>query len=231
MGNYYLLGMEVFAGSTQPGREGNPREGSPVATAAAALWGARDLRERKVRERKVPHPYRLFQGMRKRDLVGVSGNARPIGAKRGAKLLTLQERSNRTRLSLSRRSKRLQEPLDEELATAAAAPSELSSEAEPVDAAALCRKGRARANPASGFFLELGRKNLQAMLGFRKAVRFLNAGMRNPMVPRANIVGNPAKHPLSVAEQAIGLVVMFATFLVPSGYILANLEHYKQRSD
>ncbi|XP_060792273.1 cytochrome c oxidase subunit 8B, mitochondrial [Neoarius graeffei] len=46
---------------------------------------------------------------------------------------------------------------------------------------------------------------------------------------RANITTKPAKDVLGPAETAIGLGVFAMTILVPSGWVLANLESYKNK--
>ncbi|KAL6480681.1 hypothetical protein MHYP_G00117140 [Metynnis hypsauchen] len=63
-----------------------------------------------------------------------------------------------------------------------------------------------------------------------RSLNLLRAPLRQNFVsPRVQISVKPAKHHLSVGEQTFAMVVMFATILVPSGWILANLENYKKR--
>ena len=57
----------------------------------------------------------------------------------------------------------------------------------------------------------------------------LRNAVRTQMVPRANLTAEPAKHKVTAVEQAFVLAVMAATILVPSGWILANLENYKKK--
>ncbi|XP_075998348.1 cytochrome c oxidase subunit 8B [Genypterus blacodes] len=55
------------------------------------------------------------------------------------------------------------------------------------------------------------------------------SALRTQMVPAANWSAKPAKHPISAGEQVIALTTMFVTILVPSGWVLANLENYKKK--
>ncbi|XP_066505983.1 cytochrome c oxidase subunit 8B [Hoplias malabaricus] len=64
---------------------------------------------------------------------------------------------------------------------------------------------------------------------WNRAVGLLRAPLRHSLISRAQISVKPAKHEISAAEQGIVLLVMFATILGPSGWILANLEDYKKR--
>ncbi|KYO41617.1 cytochrome c oxidase subunit 8A, mitochondrial [Alligator mississippiensis] len=65
------------------------------------------------------------------------------------------------------------------------------------------------------------------MLGFQRAFRLLHATMKNQIVPRGNYMSKPPEEILTPADQAIGLIVMFSVFLIPSGWILAHIQDYK----
>lgn len=66
-------------------------------------------------------------------------------------------------------------------------------------------------------------------MGFQRAFRLLNATVRKQIVPRANIVSGPPEEIVTPADQAIALIVMFATVLIPSGWVLAHMEDYKHK--
>ncbi|KAM9470679.1 cytochrome c oxidase subunit 8B [Clarias gariepinus] len=55
------------------------------------------------------------------------------------------------------------------------------------------------------------------------------AALRQHLTPRASITSKPAKHVLSTGEQLVAMATMFMTILVPSGWILTNLEEYKKK--
>ncbi|MBN3309943.1 cytochrome c oxidase subunit 8B [Amia ocellicauda] len=67
------------------------------------------------------------------------------------------------------------------------------------------------------------------MSGFNRTFRLLSSSLRHQIIPRARLTEKPAKEVITPVEQGIALVAMFATILVPSGWILANLENYKRR--
>ncbi|XP_052400412.1 cytochrome c oxidase subunit 8B, mitochondrial [Carassius gibelio] len=67
------------------------------------------------------------------------------------------------------------------------------------------------------------------MSGLNRSFNLLRSVMRHQITPKANISAKPAKHVLSAGEQTFVMVVMFATILGPSGWILTNLEEYKKR--
>ncbi|KAK3555813.1 hypothetical protein QTP86_029056 [Hemibagrus guttatus] len=46
---------------------------------------------------------------------------------------------------------------------------------------------------------------------------------------RANLTTKPAKDPLGAAETTFGFVMFAMAILVPSGWVLSNLESYKKR--
>ncbi|XP_020379212.1 cytochrome c oxidase subunit 8B, mitochondrial [Rhincodon typus] len=64
-----------------------------------------------------------------------------------------------------------------------------------------------------------------------RGLRFLIAGNRLQLVPRARIVSKPAKKELTAAEQTIGLAILTATIMIPSSWVLAHLEDYKHRPE
>ncbi|XP_034542692.1 cytochrome c oxidase subunit 8B, mitochondrial [Notolabrus celidotus] len=61
------------------------------------------------------------------------------------------------------------------------------------------------------------------------ASRLLRSALRTQLVPVANVASKPAKHNITVGEQAIAMSVMFVTILGPSGWILSHLEDYKKK--
>ncbi|XP_065153705.2 cytochrome c oxidase subunit 8B [Paramisgurnus dabryanus] len=67
------------------------------------------------------------------------------------------------------------------------------------------------------------------MSGLSRSFNLLRGTMRYQITPKANITAKPAKHVITTAEKTIAMVTMFVTILVPSGWVLANLENYKKR--
>ncbi|KAJ8417101.1 hypothetical protein AAFF_G00283280 [Aldrovandia affinis] len=67
------------------------------------------------------------------------------------------------------------------------------------------------------------------MSGFNRTFNFLRTTLRPHIISNVNISTKPAKHVLSTGEQAIAMITLFATILVPSGWILSHLEDYKKR--
>ncbi|XP_036391377.1 cytochrome c oxidase subunit 8B, mitochondrial [Megalops cyprinoides] len=67
------------------------------------------------------------------------------------------------------------------------------------------------------------------MSGFGRSFNFLRNTLRPQIISKANISAKPAKHVVTTGEQAIAMVTMFVTILVPSGWILAHLEEYKKQ--
>nr|Q863F9.1 RecName: Full=Cytochrome c oxidase subunit 8B, mitochondrial; AltName: Full=Cytochrome c oxidase polypeptide VIII-heart; AltName: Full=Cytochrome c oxidase subunit 8-1; AltName: Full=Cytochrome c oxidase subunit 8H; Flags: Precursor [Carlito syrichta]AAP32258.1 cytochrome c oxidase subunit VIII heart form [Carlito syrichta] len=61
-------------------------------------------------------------------------------------------------------------------------------------------------------------------------LRLLQAPLKCWAVPKAHVSAKPARTPTSPMEQAVGLSVMFVSFLVPSGWVLSHLESYKKSS-
>ncbi|KAJ1108594.1 hypothetical protein NDU88_005970 [Pleurodeles waltl] len=52
---------------------------------------------------------------------------------------------------------------------------------------------------------------------------------RASMLPRANISSKPAKGNVSGVETVIGISAFVLAFLIPSGWVLSNMEAYKKR--
>uniref|UniRef100_A0A8C2YCQ2 Uncharacterized protein n=1 Tax=Coturnix japonica TaxID=93934 RepID=A0A8C2YCQ2_COTJA len=69
------------------------------------------------------------------------------------------------------------------------------------------------------------------MQGFQRSSRLLAALLRAQRVPRAGVTSKPPEHPVSPAEQAIAMTVMFTCLLGPAAWVLAHVEHYKSRAD
>ncbi|XP_018620767.1 cytochrome c oxidase subunit 8B [Scleropages formosus] len=67
------------------------------------------------------------------------------------------------------------------------------------------------------------------MSGFNRSFHLLRRTLSPVVTPRATITAKPPKHHLSVADQTIAMVILFACILVPSGWVMANLEEYKKR--
>ncbi|XP_048829624.1 cytochrome c oxidase subunit 8B, mitochondrial [Brienomyrus brachyistius] len=67
------------------------------------------------------------------------------------------------------------------------------------------------------------------MSAFSRSFSFIRPTLRSLITSKASISSKPAKHNLTVAEQTIAMVSLFAAILVPSGWILSNLEEYKKR--
>ncbi|NP_001090969.1 cytochrome c oxidase subunit 8B, mitochondrial [Phacochoerus africanus] len=68
------------------------------------------------------------------------------------------------------------------------------------------------------------------MLRLAPTVRLLQAPLGGWVVPKAHIYAKPARTPTSPTEQAIGLSVTFLSFLIPAGWVLSHLDHYKRSS-
>ncbi|XP_060694509.1 cytochrome c oxidase subunit 8B, mitochondrial [Hemiscyllium ocellatum] len=64
-----------------------------------------------------------------------------------------------------------------------------------------------------------------------QGLRFLIAGNRQQLLPRARIVSKPAKNELTSTEQIIGFTVLTASIMIPSSWILAHMEDYKHRPE
>ncbi|KAF3822428.1 hypothetical protein GH733_007802 [Mirounga leonina] len=68
------------------------------------------------------------------------------------------------------------------------------------------------------------------MLRLGCTTRLLQAPLRGWVVPKAHVSAKPARTPTSPTEQAIGLSVMFLSFLIPAGWVLAHVDSYKRSS-
>ncbi|KAE8606968.1 hypothetical protein XENTR_v10010946 [Xenopus tropicalis] len=66
---------------------------------------------------------------------------------------------------------------------------------------------------------------------FTRTVGLLRRTVNPHVMSKAGIGHRPAKDALTPAEQSIAMVTMFVTFLVPSGWVLANMEDYKKRPE
>ncbi|XP_066502304.1 cytochrome c oxidase subunit 8A, mitochondrial [Hoplias malabaricus] len=60
-------------------------------------------------------------------------------------------------------------------------------------------------------------------------IRSTAAMQGTSLTQRANITTKPAKHLMGPAETTVGLAVFSVAILVPSGWVLSNLESYKKR--
>ncbi|KAK3535694.1 hypothetical protein QTP70_020574 [Hemibagrus guttatus] len=67
------------------------------------------------------------------------------------------------------------------------------------------------------------------MQALSRSSGLFRTAMRQHLTQRANISAKPAKNVVSTGEHMIAMLTMFVTILVPSGWILANLENYKKR--
>ncbi|XP_002724151.3 cytochrome c oxidase subunit 8B, mitochondrial [Oryctolagus cuniculus] len=68
------------------------------------------------------------------------------------------------------------------------------------------------------------------MPGLSPALRLLQAPLGCRVLPKVYISGKPARTPTSPAEQAVGISVLFTSFLAPAGWVLHHLDHYKKGS-
>ncbi|XP_005401936.1 PREDICTED: cytochrome c oxidase subunit 8B, mitochondrial-like [Chinchilla lanigera] len=68
------------------------------------------------------------------------------------------------------------------------------------------------------------------MLRLGPVTQLLQAPFKYWVVSKAHISAKPARTPTSPMEQAVGISVMFITFLVPAGWVLSHLESYKKSS-
>ncbi|XP_062402990.1 cytochrome c oxidase subunit 8B, mitochondrial [Sardina pilchardus] len=66
------------------------------------------------------------------------------------------------------------------------------------------------------------------MSGLTRSFTLLR-GAGTQMIQKANLSHKPAKNVLSAGEQAFVMVTFFVTILGPSGWVLANLENYKNK--
>uniref|UniRef100_A0A672TKZ6 Cytochrome c oxidase subunit 8A, mitochondrial n=1 Tax=Strigops habroptila TaxID=2489341 RepID=A0A672TKZ6_STRHB len=68
-----------------------------------------------------------------------------------------------------------------------------------------------------------------AMPGLQRGSRLLATLLRPLRVPRAHITSKPPEHPLS--EQVIAFSIMCGCFLLPTAWVLGNIENYKSRPE
>ncbi|XP_053174855.1 cytochrome c oxidase subunit 8B, mitochondrial [Scomber japonicus] len=61
------------------------------------------------------------------------------------------------------------------------------------------------------------------------ASRLFRSALRTQLVPVANWSYKPAKHHVSVGENAIAMTALFVAILGPSSWVLAHLEDYKTK--
>nr|CAA46039.1 cytochrome-c oxidase [Rattus norvegicus] len=61
-------------------------------------------------------------------------------------------------------------------------------------------------------------------------LRLLQAPEKYTVIPKARISSKPAKSPTSAMDQAVGMSVIVAGFMVPAGWVLSHLESYKRSS-
>ncbi|XP_054999107.1 cytochrome c oxidase subunit 8A, mitochondrial [Sorex araneus] len=60
-------------------------------------------------------------------------------------------------------------------------------------------------------------------------LRGLAGPARRLLVPRAQVHSRPPREPFGTTDVVVGLTACFLCFLVPPGWVLANLESYKKR--
>ncbi|KAG8563788.1 hypothetical protein GDO81_016200 [Engystomops pustulosus] len=66
---------------------------------------------------------------------------------------------------------------------------------------------------------------------FSRALGLLRQARPPQVMNKAWSSGGAKNTNISGGEQAVGLVVLFSVFLVPSGWILSHLENYKSRPE
>ncbi|OCT81832.1 hypothetical protein XELAEV_18024341mg [Xenopus laevis] len=66
---------------------------------------------------------------------------------------------------------------------------------------------------------------------FSRTIGLLRRTVNPHVMSKAGVGHKPAKDALTPAEQTIALVTLFASFLVPSGWILAHMDDYKQKPE
>ncbi|ELV12630.1 cytochrome c oxidase subunit 8B, mitochondrial [Tupaia chinensis] len=64
----------------------------------------------------------------------------------------------------------------------------------------------------------------------RLPTRLLQGPLRCQVVPKMHVSAKAARNPTSPTEQAVGLSLLFVSFLTPAGWVLAHLESYKKSS-
>ncbi|MCJ8740700.1 hypothetical protein PDJAM_G00062010 [Pangasius djambal] len=70
---------------------------------------------------------------------------------------------------------------------------------------------------------------MSALLRGLARIRSAPALRGTAITQRANLTAKPAKDVLGPAETTIGLAMFALAILVPSGWVLANLESYKKK--
>ncbi|GAA6095558.1 cytochrome c oxidase subunit 8B, mitochondrial [Tachysurus ichikawai] len=70
---------------------------------------------------------------------------------------------------------------------------------------------------------------MSALLRGLVRIRSAPALQGTAITQRANITSKPAKDAKGAAETAFGLALFATAILVPSGWVLANLESYKKK--
>ncbi|XP_010638606.1 cytochrome c oxidase subunit 8B, mitochondrial-like [Fukomys damarensis] len=68
------------------------------------------------------------------------------------------------------------------------------------------------------------------MLKLASTMQLLQAPLRCWVVSKAHVSAKPARTPTSPMEQAVGISIMFISFLIPAGWVLSHLESYKKSS-
>ncbi|KAI4884652.1 hypothetical protein NFI96_017904, partial [Prochilodus magdalenae] len=82
----------------------------------------------------------------------------------------------------------------------------------------------------AGVSLHFQSSKMSGLLRGLARVRTAPALRGSNISQRANIATKPAKDALGAAETTIGLALFSVAILVPSGWVLANLESYKKKA-
>ncbi|PWA19926.1 hypothetical protein CCH79_00016577 [Gambusia affinis] len=69
---------------------------------------------------------------------------------------------------------------------------------------------------------------LRLIMSLPAVSRLFRTALRSRVIPAANLTTKPAKEALSAGEQAIGMTAFFIAILVPSFWMLAQMEDYKK---
>lgn len=70
-----------------------------------------------------------------------------------------------------------------------------------------------------------------AMALFTRTIGLLRQTVNPRITNKAWASQKASNNSVSVKDQAIGLVVLFSVFLIPSGWVLAHMDHYKGRPE